>query len=243
MRRLLPRPRRVRRRLRPTHARRLPPSRRTSATISPSGMNRSVVSFGLPGTARVCHGVVGQTVDATNERETPLIGAGRRVVADAVGAALVPGHAPQPLALAEHTLRRAPRRAVGREGDARLPAHEAPALVDRAAGDDHQSVVRRDRQLRIAQVDACLAHERRRRPGLTVVRHEHADAAVAADVVVAFAERAVPAAAPADQVGEGVVRAGIPDARDADEPGWGWWLDEERHRECYRKEADGDHVE
>jgi hypothetical protein len=40
-------------RLRPSHALRSPASRLTRATISPSGMNRTVVSFGRPGTAKV----------------------------------------------------------------------------------------------------------------------------------------------------------------------------------------------
>src|SRR3982751_3075128 len=45
--------------LRPSQARRSPDSRRTSATISPSGITRSVVSFGRPGTANV---VIGSNV-------------------------------------------------------------------------------------------------------------------------------------------------------------------------------------
>ena len=137
---------------------------------------------------------------------------GRRVVRHAIGPAVVPGDPPQPFALGEHPLRRGPFPAVLGEGDPRLsPLERRRAAVDRSAGDDHQPVVRSHRQLRVAEVDPLLGDQRDRFPPPAVGRFEHAQLAVATDVRVGLAERAVPPAPPPGQVGERVMLAAVPD--------------------------------
>ena len=105
------------------------------------------------------------------------------VVGNAVGLAAVPGDAPEPIAVFEGSLRRGPLAAVLREADSRLAGLEHfRAVIDRAAGDDHQPIVGRDRELGIAEVDALFADEGGRFPFLAVARNQDAELAVAADV-------------------------------------------------------------
>ncbi len=138
------------------------------------------------------------------------------VVGDAIGAAFVPGDAPEPVAFVEHALRGGPVPAILGEGDARLAFLEDFALIDGAAHDEHEAAVGREGELRVAQVNAVLGEQGGGVPLLAVGGGQDADVAVAADVALGFAEGAEPLVAEAGEVGEGVVRRGVPDLLDGD---------------------------
>jgi hypothetical protein len=123
----------------------------------------------------------------------------------------VPGDAPEPIPLGEHTLRAGPCPAVLGEHHTRLAAAQRLALVHRAAGDDHEAVIRGDREFRVAQVNPLFGDQSDRSPGPAVSGCEDAELAGAADMGFGLAEGAVPFPPPTDQVGEGVVLALVPD--------------------------------
>ena len=166
------------------------------------------------------HSIEDLAVRGRNERQRPLRSVTRQgPVGHAIGTAVVPGHAPQPIAFLEDALESTPPDAVLRERHARLAAKVALPLVHRTAGNNHQPAVGRRRQLGIAEIDARFTNERRRGPRLSVGRHEDADASVATHVLVSLAKRAIPPIAPANQIGERVVRSSVPDACHADDRG------------------------
>src|SRR4051812_16041497 len=72
--------------------------------------------------------------------------------------------------------------------------------------------------MRVAEIDAFLDEEADRLPFLAVAGLEDAQLAVAADMGVGLAEDAVPFAAPANEIGEGVVFTLIPDLLHRHEP-------------------------
>src|SRR5262249_48761218 len=136
-------------------------------------------------------------------------------VGDAVRGVLVPGDAPQPLPAVEDALRARPLRAVLREAD------EGVMVLDRiarrgngSAADEQEATIRRDREVRVAQIDAGLLDARCRLPLRAGRGGQDADGAGALGVAGAFAEDAVPAAVVMEQVGEGVVRRLVPDFAD-----------------------------
>ena len=142
----------------------------------------------------------------------PALGLGIPGVGDAVSRALVPGDAPQPVPALQHAPGRGPFAAVLRE------AHEGVVVFDGiarggygGAAVEHQPAVRRHRQMWIAQVDVLARDERGGIPAFAVLRNEHANSARAGGMARAFPRHAVPAILKANQVGEGVVAAFVPD--------------------------------
>src|SRR5207253_1449756 len=128
-----------------------------------------------------------------------------------VGDALVPGDAPEPVAIFQDLLQGGPGVAVGREDDARLAALELfGAKIDRPAEYDHEAIVGGYREFGVAQVDVFFGDERGGLPFIAVGGGDDADFAIAADVAIGLAEDAPPAVVPADQIGEGIVGGRIP---------------------------------
>ncbi|MCL6441236.1 MAG: fumarylacetoacetate hydrolase family protein [Thermoleophilum sp.] len=134
----------------------------------------------------------------------------RRAVTDAVGPAQMPGNPPQPHIRVPDCDGFSPVAAVHREPGQRLVTR-ARGLVQSSGGRQHQTVVRCDAQLGIAEVGARAGQQGGRSPHLAVCRTQHANHAVVGDVAAALTKDAIPALLETSQVREGIVRRAAPD--------------------------------
>lgn len=139
------------------------------------------------------------------------------VFGDAVGAAVVPGDAPEPVAFGDDGGGDGPFVAVGGEEDSALAAFVDAGGVVGTAADDHEAIVGGEGKMGVAEVDAGFGEEGFGFPGGAVFRRDDAEFAVVGfagggGVSAAFTEDGEPAVVEADEIAEGGVLGLAPDA-------------------------------